>query len=165
MKSIVEAIGSKNRGLTRQEVLAKTGIANSGEFSNNLKALISGSFIIKYCSFGSSKREECYKLVDPFCIFYLRFVKGTIPGRNLSWINIADSGMVNAWKGYAFENVCCYAHLLDLTVKKHRGFSPLNSSFAFVNPYLEKLKRISETDDNRVVRIHCLGTIKATGAE
>ena len=35
----------------------------------------------------------------------------------------------------------------------------------FVRPYLEHLKRISETDDNRVVRIHCLGAIKAAGAE
>lgn len=33
----------------------------------------------------------------------------------------------------------------------------------FVSPYLEKLKEISETDENRVVRIHCLGAIKATG--
>ncbi len=106
MKSIVEAIGSKNRGLTRQEVLAKTGIANSGEFSNYLKALISGSFIIKYCSFGCSRKEEYYKLVDPFCIFYLRFVKSGLHKQNLSWVNIADSGMVTAWKGYAFENVC-----------------------------------------------------------
>ena len=31
----------------------------------------------------------------------------------------------------------------------------------FVSPYLERLKEISETDDNRVVRIHCLGAIKA----
>ena len=32
----------------------------------------------------------------------------------------------------------------------------------FVRPYLEQLKQISETDDNRVVRTHCLGAIKAT---
>ena len=32
----------------------------------------------------------------------------------------------------------------------------------FVIPYLEELERISETDDNRVVRIHCKGAIKAT---
>ena len=32
----------------------------------------------------------------------------------------------------------------------------------FVRPYLEQLQKISETDDNRVVRIHCLGAIKAT---
>ena len=32
-----------------------------------------------------------------------------------------------------------------------------------VRPYVELLQRISETDSNRVVRIHCLGAIKATG--
>ena len=30
----------------------------------------------------------------------------------------------------------------------------------FVRPYIEQLQHISETDDNRVVRIHCLGAIK-----
>ena len=35
----------------------------------------------------------------------------------------------------------------------------------FVRPYLERLRQISESDENRVVRIHCLGAIKATGAE
>ena len=34
----------------------------------------------------------------------------------------------------------------------------------FVKPYLELLRQISETDDNRVVRTHCLGAIKATEA-
>ena len=33
----------------------------------------------------------------------------------------------------------------------------------FVRPYMEELQRIAETDSNRVVRIHCLGAIKATG--
>ena len=32
----------------------------------------------------------------------------------------------------------------------------------FVRPFLEQLQRISEIDSNRVVRIHCLGAIKAT---
>lgn len=32
----------------------------------------------------------------------------------------------------------------------------------FVTPFLKQLKELSETDDNRVVRIHCLGAIKAT---
>lgn len=34
----------------------------------------------------------------------------------------------------------------------------------FVQPYLKQLKKISETDDNRVVRIHCLGAVRAAGA-
>ena len=35
----------------------------------------------------------------------------------------------------------------------------------YVRPYVEQLKKISETDSNRVVRIHSLGAIKAAGAE
>lgn len=35
----------------------------------------------------------------------------------------------------------------------------------FVKPYLEQLQQISETDSNRVVRIHCLGAIKATSSK
>ncbi len=33
----------------------------------------------------------------------------------------------------------------------------------YVRPYIERLKEISETDSNRVVRIHSLGAIKAAG--
>ena len=32
----------------------------------------------------------------------------------------------------------------------------------FVRPYVEQLRQVAETDSNRVVRIHCLGAIKAT---
>ena len=35
----------------------------------------------------------------------------------------------------------------------------------FVRPYVEQLRKISETDSNRVVRIHCLGAIQATGSK
>ena len=31
----------------------------------------------------------------------------------------------------------------------------------FVKPYVEQLRKMSETDSNRVVRIHCLGAVKA----
>ena len=31
-----------------------------------------------------------------------------------------------------------------------------------IRPYVEELQNISETDVNRVVRIHCQGAIKAT---
>ena len=35
----------------------------------------------------------------------------------------------------------------------------------FVKPFVEQLQIISETDENRVVRIHCLGAIKAAGSK
>ena len=103
MQSIVRALFTKSRGMTRKEITEITGIADSGDFSNKLKALISGGFIIKYASFGNGKREDYYKLTDPFCLFYLKFVK---KGKKINWINIEDSNATTVWKGYAFENVC-----------------------------------------------------------
>ena len=35
----------------------------------------------------------------------------------------------------------------------------------FVRPFVEQLQIISETDKNRVVRIHCLGAVKAAGSK
>ena len=35
----------------------------------------------------------------------------------------------------------------------------------FVRPYVAQLRQISETDESRVVRIHCLSAIKATESE
>ena len=32
----------------------------------------------------------------------------------------------------------------------------------FVMPFVEQLQKLSVTDENRVVRIHCLGAIRAT---
>ncbi len=35
----------------------------------------------------------------------------------------------------------------------------------FVAPYLDQLKKISQNDENRVVRIHCMGAIKAATSD
>ena len=106
MKSLVIAMSSKNKGLTREELLAKTGITDSGLFSRQLKALESGAFIIKYDSFGNGKKESFYKLSDPFCIFYLRFVNESSSRRKKEWITISDSQAVVSWQGIAYENLC-----------------------------------------------------------
>ncbi len=106
MKKIIMAIGSKNMGITRAELVKMTGISDSGDLSKQLNALIAGDFIIKYSSFGDSKRDTNYKLIDPFSIFYLSFMNGKTGGEKINWINIEDSQKVLVWKGHAFENVC-----------------------------------------------------------
>ncbi|MBR5975717.1 MAG: AAA family ATPase [Clostridiales bacterium] len=106
MRSIVKALGSKSRGLSRRELTSQTGISDSGELSKQLKALISGDFVIKYSSFGNSKREDYYKLIDPYCNFYLHFMSDNKGSKRVNWTNMEDSQIVTIWKGYAFENVC-----------------------------------------------------------
>ena len=119
MMKLISAIGSKNVGLTRGEIIEKAKIQDSGELSKHLKALMAGNFIMKYASFGGNKRDEYYKLVDPFCLFYLHFINGK-PAKKLSWINISDTPKVSTWRGYAFENVC-WNHISQ--IKKSLGIS------------------------------------------
>jgi hypothetical protein len=106
MKSIIEALFTKRRGLSRKELTDYTGITDGGDLSKQLKALISGDFIMEYNSFGNDKNEVFYKLIDPFCLFYLEFVKGVKKPKKQNWASIEDSSDVRTWKGYAFENVC-----------------------------------------------------------
>lgn len=51
-------------------------------------------------------RKECYyKLIDPFCLFYLHFFKSEMTNEDFFSQNISNYKM-NIWSGFAFENVC-----------------------------------------------------------
>ncbi len=111
MERIIRAIYSKKIGLTRQEILEMTGIADSGAFSKYLEALIEGGFIMTHIPFGSSKRDKLYKLVDPFCLFYLRFMSET---RKINyWSQNIEAPEITSWRGLAFENVC-FNHVKEI---------------------------------------------------
>lgn len=125
MKSIVIALNSKSRGLTRNELLSKTGITDSGSFSKQLKALESGAFIIKYDSYGNGKRNSFYKIIDPFCIFFLRFVSDISSRKKDEWINAANSQAVISWNGLAFENLC-FNHIKQ--IKAALGISGVSTN-------------------------------------
>ena len=106
MKSIIEALFTKRRGLSRKELTNFTGITDGGDLSKQLKALISGGFIMEYNSFGNDKNEAFYKVIDPFCLFFLEFVQGKKKNKIQNWVNVSELPSVRTWKGYAFENVC-----------------------------------------------------------
>ena len=106
MMTIVELLNTKNSGYTRTEISQNTGITKGGTLSEALAALAASDFVIRYVPFGLGKREECYKLVDPFCIFFLKFVKEQ-SGLDVSfWQKNVMSQQVVTWRGIAFENVC-----------------------------------------------------------
>ena len=75
IKSIVKVLYARNAGYTRKEITEKLGISDGGTLTKHLNELLASDFVIKYVPFGFSKREEHYKLADPFCLFYLHFVR------------------------------------------------------------------------------------------
>lgn len=125
MKAIIKALKTRTMGYTRKEISALIGYTEGGTLSEALKALIVSDFIIKYVPFGYSKREEHYKLVDPFCIFYLDFIEknGMIP--ETFWLSNVTSPPIITWRGHAFENVC-FNHIEQ--IKKALGISGISTT-------------------------------------
>ena len=67
---------------------------------------MASGFITKYVPFGMSKKKEHYKLVDPFCIFYLHFVRNNEAMNEGFWSQNVKSQSIVSWRGIAFENLC-----------------------------------------------------------
>ena len=120
IKSIVRMLFAKNAGYTRNEIINKLHLSNSGHLSKHLKALISSGFVTKYVPFGVSKKEEHYKLIDPFCLFYLHFVDSQTSFVGKHWEQSSNTQPVISWRGFAFENVC-FNHIEQ--IKKCLGIS------------------------------------------
>ena len=125
MVAIIRTIGAKHYGCTRSELAEAAGITVGGTLTNALSALIASDFIIKYIPFGYGKREECYKLTDPFCNFYLRFVENENKLNANFWLSNVDSQNIVTWRGLAFENVC-FNHIEQ--IKKALGISGVSTT-------------------------------------
>lgn len=125
MKRIVELLSTKHAGFTRQEILKKTGIDDSGSATKMLKALEVSDFILKYVPFGTGKRNETYKLTDPFCLFYQHWVVGQDKVNPDFWMLSQQSQSVTSWRGIAFEEVCL-SHIQQ--IKAALGISGVNST-------------------------------------
>lgn len=106
IKKIVELLSGRRGGYTRKEIIEKLGWDDNGVVSKRLSTLIASDFIINYLPFGSKKKDVCYKLIDPFCLFYLKFVKEQNALENDFWLTNVTSQRINSWRGYAFEEVC-----------------------------------------------------------
>ena len=102
---IVEALGTKKVGMTRDEIIEKTGLENSGDLTAKLEELESCGFIRKYQSFGMKKKNAVYQLIDNFTLFYYSFMKDR-PSDEHFWSDQINTPTVNTWQGYAFERVC-----------------------------------------------------------
>ncbi len=110
MKSIVQLLGTRHSGFTRQEILSKTGLDDGGAVTKLLKSLEVSDFIKSYVPFGKGKRDLHYKLTDPFCLFHLKFVQGQTETDPDFWMHNVASQTVSVWRGIAFEELC-FSHI------------------------------------------------------
>ena len=110
-----------------------------------------------------------FSLIKDYWNGFFRFAKDGAPNVRLNFIWSAENIATNTPDIYAdFMDV--FAELLRDTDDKVRMEAPEifrvlgKRKPQFVEPYIRFLKKISESDANRVVRIHASGAIKATEA-
>ena len=106
-------------------------------------------------------------LIEPYWADLFRFASDEDAKVRLSFIWASENIAVNT-PGIYKDSMPVFEKLLHDTDDRVRMEAPEifrvlgKRRPEFVRPYLEQLKQISENDDNRVVRIHCLGAIRAT---
>ena len=118
---------------------------------------------------GRIGRGNC-QAIQPYLVRLFRFASDEEAKIRLSFIWASENIATNAPDVY--ENyMSVFEKLLYDENDKVRMEAPeifrvlAKRRPKFVRPYLEKLQQISETDSNDVVRIHCLGAIRATEPE
>ena len=109
-----------------------------------------------------------YRLIEPYWPNMFRFANDAEPKVRLSFIWASENIATNTPDIYE-GHMEIFAKLLSDEVDQVRMEAPEifrvlgKRRPQFVRPYIETLRKNSETDPNRVVRIHSAGAIKATG--
>ena len=161
LKRIVVALSGKRIGLTREELVKKGGFTSGGTLTDNLAALEKSKIIMEYTPFGESSPK--FKLADPFCIFYLKYVKGNTNNPTY-WQNHEKSPSVIAWMGLAFEDLC-WNHIRQ--IKHALGIDGVITSESPWNIVTEKKNEGPKIDliINRDDRYICMCEMKFTRGE
>ncbi len=115
---IVRLLAKRHTGYTRDEIASKLGMTSGGSFTKMLEALAASDFIVSYHPFGFSQKEIRYKLIDSFCLFYLRFVDAHHLSDEFFLQHHQNTPQLNSWRGLAFEQVC-FSHVSK--IKKALG--------------------------------------------
>ncbi len=111
-----------------------------------------------------------FPLIEPYWKGLFRLAFDEDPEVRLSFIWASENIASNTPDVYA-DSMEIYAKLLHDGSDRVRMEAPEMFRVIgkrrpeFVIPYVEQLLGVSETDSNRVVRIHCLGAIRVTGGD
>ena len=128
--SVVKALASKQRGLTRQELLKLTKLPNGGTFSRTLTELQQSDFIKTFSTLGKKKKDTLYRLSDSYCLFYLHQIEPNKDSQTLDFKQLFQTAAFKSWSGYAYENVC-FSHIAQ--IKNALGISGmLTKIFSYV---------------------------------
>lgn len=143
--SVIEALSTKKKGLTREEISKIGKLENNGHMTSILQDLTECGFIRKYCHTDKKQRDAIYQLVDCYTLFYYQFVRNSVGADDDLWIKIQQTPTYHTWCGLAFERICL---LHTRQIKASLGISGIIANvFSW---------HISKTEDHPGVQIDLL---------
>lgn len=101
-KELIKIIAEKKEGVSRADLPS-----SGGGLTKRLKDFSLSGFIVEATPFGK-KTGEFYRVVDEFCLFYVKWVLPRGSGAHLEdfWLVQSQLPAYYAWSSYAFEAVC-----------------------------------------------------------
>jgi AAA+ ATPase superfamily predicted ATPase len=142
---IVKTLATSLRGLTRNELLEKTGLPSGGDTSSKLEELIQSGFMEEYTFYKNKSHLKRYRLTDEYSQFYLKYISKNKQNGPGTWINIQKSQSFKSWSGFSFENLCL-KHLQS--IKKALGVASIYTQSSSWNNKNAQIDLIIERDDN-----------------
>ncbi|MCB9235895.1 MAG: ATP-binding protein [Bacteroidia bacterium] len=133
---IVEALAASQKGLTREELIARTQIPSGGTLTRAVNELTESGFISEYRPFGNRVKETLWRITDEYCVFYLKFIR---KNASLSWTTLYQSRSYSSWSGFAFETLCLKHVAQILKGLEIRGMSAHASSWRNENAQVDLL--------------------------
>lgn len=103
---IIEALATKKKGLTRDEIINASKVPTGGDLTRYLNDLEWCGFIRKYNGIGKLSKDVIYQLLDNFTLFYFKYIRGNKNNDIHFWTNNIGSALYRTWSGLAFERVC-----------------------------------------------------------
>ena len=104
-KKVVRAMTDKKSGLTRKEIVEKSGLKSAGKLTEVLETLEASGFIRRYRSPGKNKRDGIYQLIDNFTLFHFKFLANPSSDEHF-WLSTVKTSSRYSWRGLAFERLC-----------------------------------------------------------
>lgn len=103
---VVQALSTRNSGLSRKEISGKTGLPQNGILTDILRNLFSSGFIRISNFYHQKKKDALYQLSDYYTAFYFHFIKDKTGMDEHYWSNTTDNPARRAWAGLTFEQLC-----------------------------------------------------------
>lgn len=142
---IIKALANTKKGITRNELVAKTGLESGGDLTLKLTELKESGFVSESSNYQNKKKGNLFRLSDEYSMFYLKFIEPNKTNGKGQWQRLMTSQSYKTWSGFSFEAVAL-KHIEEIKkALKIEAIYSTNSSWFNENAQIDLL---IDRDDN-----------------